>query len=60
MKLKEMFVFVMLAAGVVGAFGGLALVSRGEAYGWIGVAAAVPMLLVAVRNMRAGRATTEG
>jgi len=59
MKFKEMLVFVMLVLGVVGGFGGLAIVSRGESLGWLAVVLAVPMLFVAVRNMRAGRATPE-
>ena len=59
MKLKETFVFVLLVMGVVAGFGGFAFVSRGETNGWLAVALAVPMLFVAVRSMRASRATPE-
>ncbi len=52
MKLKESFVFVLLAATVVAAFGGFALVSRGETLGWLGVAFAAPMVFVVQRAMR--------
>jgi FtsH-binding integral membrane protein len=53
MKIKEVLVFVLLVASVVAAFGGFALVSRGTSAGWIGVAAALPMLFVVQRAMRA-------
>jgi hypothetical protein len=59
MKLKEALVFVMLAASIVAAFGGFALVSRGTPMGWLGVAVAVPMLFVVQRAMRLGSSSTE-
>jgi FtsH-binding integral membrane protein len=59
MKLKEVLVFVLLVASIVAAFGGFALVSRGTSSGWIGVLAAVPMLFVVQRSMRATSSPTE-
>jgi hypothetical protein len=59
MKIKEVLVFVMLAASIVSAFGGFALVSRGEPMGWIGVAVAVPILFVVQKAMRLGSSQTE-
>ena len=47
--------FVLLVVGIVLAFAGLALVSRGQTHGWLGVATAAPMLFFAQRSMRAGR-----
>jgi hypothetical protein len=58
MKLKEVLVFVLLAASIIAAFGGFALVSRGETMGWAGVAIAVPMLFVVQRAMRATSTAT--
>jgi len=58
MKIKEALVFVMLAASIVAAFGGFALVSRGVPMGWIGVAVAVPMLFIVQRAMRATSSPT--
>jgi hypothetical protein len=52
MKIKEVGVFGMLAASIILAFGGLALVSRGDATGWIGVCVAIPLLFVVQRAMR--------
>ncbi|MDB4935934.1 MAG: hypothetical protein JWP87_2906 [Labilithrix sp.] len=52
MKMKERFVFVLLVASVVSAFGGFALVSRGVSEGWAGVVIAIPMLVVVQRAMR--------
>jgi hypothetical protein len=54
MKTKEILVFALLALIVMATFGGFALVSRGTAAGWIGVAAAVPMLVIVQRAMRVG------
>lgn len=51
---KESFVFVSLALGVIAAFTGLALVSRGITEGWIAVAIAAPLLFLAQRSMRLG------
>ena len=59
MKLKEALVFVMLAASIVAAFGGFALVSRGVPMGWLGVAVAVPLLFVVQRAMRVVSSPTE-
>lgn len=59
MKTKEVVVFVMLAASIVSAFGGLSLVSRGESMGWIGVAVAVPLLFVVQKAMRVVSSPTE-
>jgi hypothetical protein len=58
MKTKEILVFLLLAASIVAAFGGFALVSRGDAQGWVGVAVAVPMLFVVQRAMRVVSAPT--
>jgi FtsH-binding integral membrane protein len=58
MKLKEVLVFVLLVASIVAAFGGFALVSRGAPSGWIGVVAALPMLFVVQRSMRATSSPT--
>jgi hypothetical protein len=58
MKSKEVLVFVLLVASIVAAFGGFALVSRGASSGWIGVVAAVPMLFVVQRSMRATSSPT--
>lgn len=52
MKMKESLVFVLMVVALVAAMGGFALVSRGLAYGWAGVALAVPIGLVVARNMR--------
>lgn len=54
-----MIVFGLLAAGVAALMGGFALVSRGATQGWIGVAVAIPMLLVAARSMRAVKASVD-
>ena len=59
MKIKEALVFVLLAASIVAAFGGFALVSRGAPMGWVGVAVAVPMLFIVQRAMRAISSPTE-
>jgi hypothetical protein len=59
MKIKEALVFVMLAASIVAAFGGFALVSRGVPLGWLGVALAAPMLFVVQRAMRVVSSPTE-
>ena len=59
MKTKEMFVFALLGLSIIAMFGGFALVSRGAAVGWIGVAAAAPMMFIVQRAMRAGSARTE-
>ena len=52
MKLKDLFVYVMLIAGVIAGLGGMALVSRDVTYGWAGIALAVPLLFVVQRSMR--------
>jgi hypothetical protein len=52
MKLRESFVFALLGCGVIATFGGLALVSRGESFGWLGVVLAAPMLFAVQRHMR--------
>lgn len=52
MKMKELLTFVLLAASIVAAFGGFALVSRGETLGWVGVVIAVPMMYFVQRAMR--------
>jgi hypothetical protein len=57
MKTKEMFVFALLGLSIIAMFGGFALVSRGAAAGWIGVAIAAPMMFIVQRAMRAGSAT---
>ena len=49
---KESLVFVLLAIGIVSAFAGLALVSRGDSTGWLGVGIAAPVLFIAQRSMR--------
>ncbi|HSO40878.1 MAG TPA: hypothetical protein VLT33_50475 [Labilithrix sp.] len=49
---REALVFVLLAVGVALSFGGFALISRGSSQGWIAVAIAAPMLLIAQRSMR--------
>jgi len=56
MKTKEMFVFALLGLSILGMFGGVALVSRGAPWGWIGIALAVPMLFTVQRAMRAASA----
>ena len=53
---KEALVFVLLAVGVALSFAGFALISRGSSQGWIAVAIAAPLLLVAQRSMRVVRA----
>ena len=50
---KEGLVFALIALSIVATFGGIALVSRGVPSGWIGIAAALPMLLIVARAMRA-------
>jgi hypothetical protein len=50
---KEGAVFALIALSIVATFGGIALVSRGVTSGWIGIAAALPMLLIVARAMRA-------
>jgi CDP-diglyceride synthetase len=52
-KTKEGLVFALIALSIVATFGGIALVSRGVPSGWIGIAAALPMLLIVARAMRA-------
>lgn len=52
-KTKERLVFALIALSIVATFGGIALVSRGVPSGWIGIAAALPMLLIVARAMRA-------
>lgn len=52
-KTKEGVVFALIALIIVATFGGVALVSRGVPSGWIGIAVALPMLLIVARAMRA-------
>jgi hypothetical protein len=52
-KTKEGVVFALITLSIVAAFGGVALVSRGVPSGWIGIAVALPMLLIVSRAMRA-------
>ena len=59
MKIKEALVFMLLASSIVAAFGGFALVSRGETMGWLGVVVAVPMLYFVQRAMRVVSSPTE-
>lgn len=53
MKSREALVFALIALSIVAMFGGFALVSRGVPSGWIGIVAAMPMLLIVQRAMRA-------
>lgn len=53
MTMKEALGFLMLAVGVVGVMGGAALISRGQTMGWLGLAIAPFLLLIAYRNVRA-------
>lgn len=54
---KEGLVFALIALSIVAMFGGFGLLSRGVPSGWIGIAAALPMLLVVARAMRAASST---
>ena len=54
---KEGLVFALIALSIVATFGGFGLLSRGVPSGWIGIAAALPMLLVVARAMRAASST---
>lgn len=52
MTLKEVIGFLMLAAGVVGVGGGIALVTRGQSLGYLGLAVAPFLLIIAYKNVR--------
>ena len=56
MSKREIIVFGLLGFGIACAFGGIALVTRDVTHGWIGIIAAIPMLLIAQRSMRVVRA----
>ncbi len=53
MNMREALGFVMLAVGVVGIMGGGALITRGQTMGWVGLAIAPLLLLIAYRRIRA-------
>lgn len=52
MTMKEAAGFLLLAAGIVGAGGGIALVSRGLPMGYVGLLIAPFLLFFAYRNVR--------
>ena len=56
MSKREVVVMGLLAVGIACAFGGIALITRDVTHGWIGIIAAIPMLLIAQRSMRVARA----
>ena len=56
MSTKELIGFVCLAGGIIGAGGGIALVSRAQSMGWVGLLIAPFLLFVAYRQMRLTKA----